>query len=504
MIDNDEINKWENGDIVLISADTDSGKSHFIKHKLADHAKRNGKKILMLCHRKLCADQFRYEIEQQSMENIVTVMTYQKLEMNREINYLIGYDYIVCDEFHYFLDDSEFNSKTYISFEKIMDKKDAVKIFMSATGENMEKYINLVSTDTVKHKYELPHNYDKIRHVVTFISDELESFAKQIISKNKKAIFFIDNVSDAYYLYQKFSKNALFCCSQARREYKYVDKKKINKMIQEQRFDENILITTTVLDAGVNIKDKSIRNIIVSVRDPHVIKQCVGRRRIDYEDENDVINVYVKDIPGRLVKLYTTHLKNEIKPAKYMLENGPIEYVKKYFPCVETPLVYFDVANGSFVPKVNMLIYTHKKDMIKMYEDMSADSFKYGYRNAVARMLKGEDGKVDRTIYHDQSIEAVLEENIDKVFLNKSDKLEFAEKLGLKDKNGRPCNGIHSINGYLMDFFEWRYEIILIPNYYMKEENGAKRVRYQNAWKLCRHQDEDRDNYEKLYSDELF
>lgn len=504
MIDNDEINKWESGDIVLISADTDSGKSHFIKHKLADFAKKNGKKILMLCHRKLCADQFRYEIEQQSMENIVTVMTYQKMEMNREINYLIGYDYIVCDEFHYFLDDSEFNNKTYISFEKIINKKDAVRIFMSATGEDMEKYISVVSTNTVKYKYELPHNYDKIRHVVVFTSDELDSFAKQIIGKNKKAIFFIDNVDEAYALYKKFSKNALFCCSQSRREYKYVDKDKIDKMIRDQRFDENILITTTVLDAGVNIKDKSIRNIIVSVRDPHVIKQCVGRRRIDYDDDNDVVNVYVKDIPGRLVKLYTNHLKNQLKPADCLLKNGVAEYIKKYEQNTQSSMVYLDIVEGGIVPKVNMLKYTHKKNMIKMYESMSADSLKYGYRNAVARILKGEDGKVDRTIYHDQSIEAVLEENIDKVFLNKSDKLEFAEKLGLKDKNGRPCNGIHSINGYLMDFFEWRYEIILIPNYYMKEENGAKRIRYQNAWKLCRHQDEDKDNYEKLYTDELF
>ena len=142
IISEDEIDTWDNGNVVIISADTDSGKSHFIKHKLAGYAKKNGKKILMLCHRKLCADQFKYEVKNIGNDDVISIMTYQKLEFTRDTTILDKYDYIVCDEFHYFLDDSEFNMNTDISFNKILNQSNSIRIFMSATGDDMKTYLS--------------------------------------------------------------------------------------------------------------------------------------------------------------------------------------------------------------------------------------------------------------------------------------------------------------------------------------------------------------------------
>ena len=83
-----------------------------------------------------------------------------------------------------------------------------------------------------------------------------------------------------------------------------------------------------------------------------------------------------------------------------------------------------------------------------------------------------------------------MNNNIDNVFLTKQEKLEFAEKLGITDRHGRKCNGIYSINGYLNDCYQNRYEIVVIPNYYLKDENGKRVMRYKNVWKLCYHYNE--------------
>lgn len=490
IISEDEIDTWDDGNVVIISADTDSGKSHFIKHKLAGYAKKKSKKILMLCHRKLCADQFKYEVENIGNDDVISIMTYQKLEFTRDTTILDKYDYIVCDEYHYFFDDSEFNNLTQFSFDAIMSKTSAVRIFMSATADNVEKYIKEEYGDAVIRKYQIERNYDRIRRLIIFTSDELESFAKQIIDKDLKAIFFIDNVDDALKLYKKFSKNSLFCCSPARKEHKYVDDNKINKMIQNEKFDENLLITTTVLDTGVNIKDKSIRNIIVSVKNPYTIKQCIGRRRIDYDDYTDMVSVYIKDIPNRLIKLYINHIKNSLKSADYLMNNGEEKYVNKYGYDRQNSVVYLKYIDSNVVPIVNQMKYNQKQFLINTYKEMIKLDEKHGYRIAVSKILKRKEDGIDKVIYHDNSIETFLNSNIDNIFLTKQEKLEFAEKLGITDRYGRKCNGIYSINGYLNDCFQNRYEIVVIPNYYIKDEHGKRIKRYQNVWKLCYHYDE--------------
>ena len=141
------IKSWKPGDNVLVSAPMGSGKSYFCKNTLYNVAKNNTDKILMLIHRSNCVDQFSYEITESKKDDVITIMTYQSIEYAKlhntldKIN-LSQYRYIVCDEFHYFFNDSSFNNKTSISFELIINNTTATHIFMSATGNNMENYMS--------------------------------------------------------------------------------------------------------------------------------------------------------------------------------------------------------------------------------------------------------------------------------------------------------------------------------------------------------------------------
>lgn len=52
-----EYKKWKNGDKIVISSPTGSGKSTFVLKKLLPWAVDNGKKIVYLCNRKILKDQ---------------------------------------------------------------------------------------------------------------------------------------------------------------------------------------------------------------------------------------------------------------------------------------------------------------------------------------------------------------------------------------------------------------------------------------------------------------
>ena len=61
-----------------------------------------------------------------------------------------------------------------------------------------------------------------------------------------------------------------------------------------EKFDKNILITTTCLDCGVTIKDKDVQHILLyGILDIEQIKQCIGRKR--FIDDNEKLYVYINN-----------------------------------------------------------------------------------------------------------------------------------------------------------------------------------------------------------------
>lgn len=117
IINFDEISKWNSGDNIVITAGTGSGKSYFVKNVLYEYAKSHNQKILLLEHRKNCKDQFVEEINQDGKQDVITTLTYQSVEvayLNNYLKDLTKFDYIFCDEFHYFTSDSAFNHTTDI------------------------------------------------------------------------------------------------------------------------------------------------------------------------------------------------------------------------------------------------------------------------------------------------------------------------------------------------------------------------------------------------------
>ena len=485
-----KISKWRKGDISFIEAGTGDGKTYFVINTLYEYAKINNKRILLLVNRSSSYIQFINEIIAKRKTDVIKVETYQKLEhmkLCKKKNYdLFNYDYIVCDEFHYFLNDSAFNDRTDVAFTQVMENENAVKIFMSATGKNMKRYIienieTYVDPSTIEiREYSLPVTYDFINKVSFFYKEEnLDDLIKKFIDEGSKAIFFMQTLDSAFNLYERHSEHCLFnCSSQNKKDYNYnkkkkyydsVDQNKIKKMLEEERFEEQILITTPCMDSGVNIKDPDVKNIVVFIYDLDTLIQCIGRKRLF--DCNDKINLYVMHINNnRLGGVYidTTHKKNQIE---YFKKHGASDYSDKYprSDGVNRGIYDTNISSKSSVgKKVNPLIEYKYNLTLKEIESIKKNK-KLGYKGfEYGKYLLDSLEITNYKLFENEKKEPIIKDYLNKMkekLLDKQEQEKLAKVFDVKDSYRRPYKTIGKLNKYLLENnFEYKIRTKIIKN----------------------------------------
>jgi hypothetical protein len=484
----DEVKKWEKGDVITITAGTGTGKSYFIKNILYAHAKKEHKKILMLIHRTNCVDQFQKEIERDKKTDIIDIKTYQSLEVgyiNKRYYDFYEYKYIVCDEFHYFMSDAAFNKYTDISLDMLLHQKSHVRIFMSATSHYMKGYINNVKeVETID--YKLPIRFDFIKELTFYNKDStLEEFIDGAIEKKDKAIFFIQSAQKAYELYKNYKEHALFNCSTSNEEfYKYVDSNAIDKMLENERFDKSILITTTTMDAGVNIIDDELKHIVCDVKDIGTLIQCIGRKRL--KDKNDFIYVYIKTITNKQLGGMKKRNKEIISKAEFLRWNTVRNYIIKYPRDNDYyNIVYDDTvkSENQGTKKVNELMY-YKRVIDSMIFDKMIEMGNYGYCKYLASEFghyESTKGYTYRLIEEEQRndmIEKYLAGVVGKK-LYKDYQKTLIEIVSLKDSRGRLQKSIELLNAY---FAENKMPYMLVSKQTSETVDGKKK--YIRYWEL--------------------
>lgn len=477
----DKIKTWGIGDTITIKAGTGAGKSYFIKNILYAFAKKNNKRILFLIHRTNCVNQFQKEIEREKKTDVITIMTYQKLE-SKKLNHKVSFDfsdyeYIVCDEFHYFMSDSAFSKTCDASLNQILEQIFTTKIFMSATGEYMKRYINNIKKiDTID--YELDITYDFIKELKFFNSDEsMESYIEEAIERNEKTMFFIQSATKAYELYKKYEKHCLFNCGKSDKHYKYVDTEKIDKMLIDEKFQETILITTTCMDAGVNINDEEVKHIICDVKDIGTLIQCIGRKR--QQNDNDKICLYIKTITNEQLGGMKGQLKLKMSKADFLSEHTVKEYIEEYPRSNDyNNIVYHDTVEeddkGTY--KINELMYFKCLNDICDIDLMINEKCGYG-KYGYCKFLATKFGFRDEEGYYNYDIEEennnTLEKYLESIVgkkLFKEEQKELIDKIDLR-QNGKQLKSAESFNA---SFKEQRipYIIDIPPRKSYRDENG--------------------------------
>ena len=317
--------QWKKGDVVTIQAQTGTGKSYFCKTKLMESLELH-QQMLILCNRIYLKRKLKIELLKNikkpipsSVEELdkmykfgnVIIMSYQQIEAIRNYNSKVELDfkYIVCDECHYLYSDAAFNNKTDLSFSELVDKEheNSIKIFISATMEEIKPFINSNWNYNTNRDYSYvnPYYFKRIEDIALTIKNDISSDKWLVfVSKKKDAEKICDIIEDTK-TYSFIDRNVK-------------DNEDLKEIINNSKFNSDVLITTKVLDNGIDIKDAAVKNIVVMALDRVTFLQELGRIRIDINNPRN-INLYMQ---ARSKKTFSSLLHDYEKKLKLFKEHN--------------------------------------------------------------------------------------------------------------------------------------------------------------------------------------
>lgn len=303
----DNYKKWKN-EFVVLDCGTGCGKSYFCIHILGNFAKKQHKKILYLCNRSKLRNQIYNEVKRLKLLNVIYVTSYQSLQKNIQNGKLISYyDYIVADECHYFTTDAKFNEYTDVSYKYLMKRKDSVVLWVSATAKTFFRWLSDKGKVKKRHIYRIDKDYSYVKKLYFYQKEELQTIIDDVLENEpqSKMIIFCNSASRMEEMNKIYGDSANYFCSSASSSIKlknicgYDSKtKKVAdciKLLEDGNvtFEKRILFTTTVLDNGVDLKDRNIKHIFSEIFDVDSLIQSLGRKRSI--DKDDTCTFYIRE-----------------------------------------------------------------------------------------------------------------------------------------------------------------------------------------------------------------
>lgn len=350
---------WRAGEQVFISAGTGRGKNTFIKKELLTHC--GNQKVVIFENRQSLMQQQIIDIISEidpevlkyndiSKDNMVIfgayknimIISYQcaalkcMLRNNRFLNFCSQARYLVFDEAHYILDDANFNKGISFFTQTFLGKSfpNATKIFMSGTMEEIYEYVQRVNrfskepTEIIEEKelldekgedffsnnltgikynyqnfnsvFSLPTDYTYVQPYKYKTTDDICSQVAQT-SIDEKWLIFVKSIEEGASLKSKLQNicgNSI-CFLSADNKTDDENAEIYNQLIRKCRFDCRVLIATTVIYNGINVKDNNVKHLVVPFASMSMVKQLLGRKRMA---ENETVKVYFPDVSCKNVK----------------------------------------------------------------------------------------------------------------------------------------------------------------------------------------------------------
>ncbi|MEW9989372.1 DEAD/DEAH box helicase family protein [Clostridium butyricum] len=383
-ITEETIQLWGTDNSIFNGA-TGSGKTYFVENNLYDYCMKNHKRILYLCNRSALYKEVSERIKMLNKTSIITTMLYQTLDNKLKNDENIGkYDYIVCDEFHYCINDALFNKYTDLSYDYLTTQKDTCVIFMSGTAKGIFNKLKHDGIVKEEREYIIPYSYTYVEELQLFVKRNatVDIIENILNTTNDKVIYFANSTQHALDVYGKFKKQAVFRCSEHSKnhEARCFNNLEAIKKYDEQliTFDERLLVTTKVLDNGITLKDKSIKHIITDIFDLESLQQCIGRKRPI--DETDTCKLYIRKYTKSELNGFKVNTLGKFKPVELFVNNRD-EFEKIYKNDREFHSDFIYLKDGKLT--YNKLGYWKMLDELVTIERMERD----GYKNILLNEL---------------------------------------------------------------------------------------------------------------------
>lgn len=327
----DEYKSWDNTRIIF-DGGTGTGKTYFTLNVLGKYAQQTNKIILYLCNRSKLKEQTYEDVKKLKLHSTVYVTTYQSLQNRiKHKEKLPHYDYIIADECHYFTNDALFNEYTDLAYRYLKKQQDNVVIYISATAKVYFHWMIQKKIVTPEHYFLISKDYSYVDKVYFYDKKYLIPQIDKILEEEQdsKIIIFCNSITRMTELYKKYGD---FACYFASKSAKNVESIIDDKCIYENpdhtvTFDKRILITTKVLDNGVNIKDTKVKHMFSEILDADSAIQALGRKRKIAGD--DTCTFYLKNYSGQAIQGLINTNEYQLNPVMVYRSNYD-EFLNKY------------------------------------------------------------------------------------------------------------------------------------------------------------------------------
>lgn len=343
-----EIPYWTPNTPVFICADTGTGKSTFIMKGLYPYAKSKRGRILVVSNRTALNTQYKREMlheEHSPYEAYYTIeglaaqdsfpgmdvqfCSYQALsglmDRCRDNN---PFMFVIFDEAHYFCADALFSEGVYQMLKRIPYVfRKSVRIYMTATPWEVRNLIREVEAAAEYniatrlfalyygpvaypgfgvrkyHYYDLPHPQRdfhlyylpaECREDLT-ANDALPMLIED--SGNEKWLIFVNSKKAGRALRERLKGVCEVELLDAERKGTAV----WNSLAEAKKFSAKVLISTSVIDNDIDIKDGLVKHIVLMTINRVEFIQELGRKRLN---EGESLNVYVPDLSANQLKNY--------------------------------------------------------------------------------------------------------------------------------------------------------------------------------------------------------
>ncbi|MCD8108648.1 MAG: DEAD/DEAH box helicase [Clostridiales bacterium] len=353
---------------LFIVSQTGTGKSTLVLEKCLPIAMREGKKILYCANRVVLVSHMKEramnnklngELEgdiglikdmkkSYSDEGIrkshnfggIDIYSYHELLHHIDEMNFSKYSFVVLDEAHFFIGDATFNPYTEEILDRLLEKtRSNRRIYLTATPEESIFPIYFKEKAYLKNEaygfgemmvYIMDDDYSYINPI--FFDDEEMMTNKIIESKNDSWLVFVrekvsgerirDDVNEA-------NDDAVFITADSDRE-----SAEYRELIEKSKLPKRVLITTKVLDVGIDIFTKNL-NIVLFEDNIVEMKQMIGRKRIK---ENEKVNVFFYVPSYKELSKRRGRIKEEIKCEKDLISAIKSSEKNIYYEVLPHPL----------------------------------------------------------------------------------------------------------------------------------------------------------------------
>ncbi len=399
-------------DAVIIQAPTGFGKTYFILHEVLPRVLQSGGKMLLVSNRLAVSYQQKLEVIEMvepseigclTPEGVlkktdfgpVKIMTLQSLDFflstTQGREYAKEVSVLVVDEVHYFTSDISFNPNAARLLNIIPQLfNEATRIYMTATLEDTllpvaeaegrakrplvertgARFSPLMLGQTpVIDLYQ--YKYGKYSSLpIRYFHHDDELYHEIRESGEDKWLIFVPSKERGAVLQETIGDDAEFISADSKGSNVW------NQLLDEERLPCRVLITTSVLDCGVNIHDEDLKHVVIPFEDRTMFMQALGRVRFKGTPK---FTLYIKTVSQkRLNGLVHRNsallsLAAEIKQSKHY--NRYVDRFRLEGDRTKGALLYLDYS-GSY--KFNDLLY-HKLLRQKQYYEELAEAFdQYG------------------------------------------------------------------------------------------------------------------------------